>query len=209
MKKTYFVLIACLLFVTYSFSQNDPAAKKVLNEVGAKVKSAKGITARFTLKSITSKGKPNGNRSGTLFMKGDKYLMKLGKTEIICDGADVYNYDGNKTITKSSVGESSSTLSPQKLLSGSYDKDFIYKLVSSKGNIYQIEMKPIDNRKSFQKVNLFIDKRKRMVSKAVILDKSNNITEVMISNINTAAQLKDNTFTFNRSKYPKDVELLD
>lgn len=190
-------------------AQNDPAAKKVLNEVGEKVKSAKGITAKFMLESITSKGKPNGIKAGTLSMKGDKYLLKQGKTVIICDGTNVYNYDGNKTITKSSVEESAATLSPQKLLSGSYDKDFNYKLISSNGSSYQIEMFPKDDRRSFQKVDLFINKLKHLVTKAVILDKSNNKTVVLISSMNTAAKLPDGMFNFNRANYPADAELLD
>jgi outer membrane lipoprotein carrier protein len=205
-------LIACVCLVLVAglaFSQNDPAAKKVLDAVGAKVKAAKGITASCTLSSITSKGKPNGTQQLSLQMKGEKYYLKQAKTEIICDGSNVYRFDGEKTITKSSVEEGNQTLSPQKLLAGAYDKDFTYKLVSSKGNFYEIEMKPIDNRKNFQKVNLFIDKAKNVFSKARILDKSNNITEVKISNLNLSATIADAQFVFNKNKYPKDVEILD
>ncbi|RTL55909.1 MAG: outer membrane lipoprotein carrier protein LolA [Sphingobacteriales bacterium] len=209
MKYLFFVAAFLIGTSTKVKAQNDPAAKKVLNEVGEKVKSAKGITAKFMLESITSKGKPNGIKAGTLSMKGDKYLLKQGKTVIICDGINVYNYDGNKTITKSSVEESAATLSPQKLLSGSYDKDFNYKLISSNGSSYQIEMFPKDDRRSFQKVDLFINKLKRLVTKAVILDKSNNKTVVLISNMNTAAKLPDGMFNFNRANYPADAELLD
>ena len=142
-------------------------------------------------------------------MKGEKYFLKQGKTEIICDGINVYRFDGDKTITKSSVEEGSQTLSPQKLLSGAYDKDFTYKLLPTKGAFYEIEMKPIDSRKNFQKVNLFIDKAKNTFSKARILDKSNNITEVSITNLNLNAVVPDEKLVFNKSKYPKDVEILD
>jgi outer membrane lipoprotein-sorting protein len=142
-------------------------------------------------------------------MKGDKYLLKQGKTVIICDGTNVYNYDGNKTITKSSVEESNATLSPQKLLSGSYDNDFTYKLIPSNGPNYQVEMFPKDERRSFQKVDLFINKVKHLVTKAVILDKSNNKTVVLISNMNTNANFPEGTFTFKRANYPADAELLD
>ena len=142
-------------------------------------------------------------------MRGEKYQLVQGKTVITCDGKSVYNYDGNKTITKSSVEESSQTLSPQKLLAGSYEKDFSYKLLSTPGALNEIEMKPLDNRKNFVKVNLFFDKVKRTLIKARILDKSNNITELKINNINLAAVLADKLFIFNKAGYPKDVELLD
>lgn len=191
------------------FGQNDPAARKVLDAVGTKVKAAKGITATCTLTSISARGKANGTQSASLMMKGERYYLKQGKTEIVCDGVNVYRYDGEKTITKSSVEEGSQTLSPQKLLAGAYDKDFTYHLVSSAGQYYEIEMKPIDTRKNFQKVNLFIDKSKSTFAKARILDKSNNITEVKISNLNLNAKVPDALLTFNKGKYPKDVEVLD
>jgi outer membrane lipoprotein carrier protein len=209
MNKVYACLLSLLVFTGAAFAQNDPAAKKVLDAVGAKVRAAKGITANCTLSSITSKGKANGTQSLSVQMKGEKYLINQGKTEIICDGSNVYRFDGDKTITKSSVEESSQTLSPQKLLAGTYDKDFSYQLLPSKGAFYEIEMKPIDNRKNFQKVNLFIDKSKSTVSKARIVDKSNNVTEFKISNFNLNANVPDSKFVFNKSKYPKDVEILD
>lgn len=209
MKKLFACCLILFIALTAVSAQNDPAAKKVLDAVGAKVKAAKGITANCTLNSFTSKGKPNGSKLIALTMKGEKYFIKQGKTEITCDGVSVYQFDGDKTITKSSVAEGSQTLSPQKLLSGAYDKDFTYKLVSSKGGFYEIEMKPVDYRKNFQKVNLFIDKTSSTFSKARILDKSNNITEVKISNLNLNAAVTDAKFVFNKSKYPKDVEILD
>ncbi|MEO7531464.1 MAG: outer membrane lipoprotein carrier protein LolA [Sediminibacterium sp.] len=208
MNKLYACLFGLFVF-TGAFAQNDAAAKKVLDAVGAKVKGAKGITAKCILTSLTSRGKSNGTQSILLQMKGERYYLTQAKTEIICDGKDVYRFDGEKTITKSSVEESSQTLSPQKLLAGAYDKDFTYKLASSTGAFYEIEMKPIDNRKNFQKVNLFIDKAKSTFSKARILDKSNNITEVKITNLNLGASIPDALFIFNKNKYPKDVEILD
>lgn len=209
MQKLYIVSIFIFGSFLFAKAQNDPAAKKVIDAFGSKVKASKGITATFSLKSFTSKGKSNGIKALSLSMRGDKYLLKQGKTEIICDGKNVYNYDGAKTITKSAVEENSQTLSPQKLLAGSYDKDFSYKLTNSKGNFNEIEMYPLDKRKNFQKVTLFFNKKTSILAKASILDKSNNITELGVSNINLSAKLADALFLFVRSNYPKDAELLD
>ncbi|WP_026763436.1 LolA family protein [Sediminibacterium salmoneum] len=209
MHKLY--IASLLSFCTFFFTQaqNDPNAKKVIDAFGSKVKASKGITASFSLKSFTSKGKANGNKALSLSMRGEKYVLKQGKTEIICDGKNVYNFDGAKTITKSAVEESSQTLSPQKLLAGSYDKDFSYKLVNSNGNFNEIEMVPLDKRKNFQKVTLFFNKKTSLLSKASIVDKSNNITELGVNNINLNAKLADAIFVFTRSNYPKDAEILD
>ena len=203
------------LFITISissyclFAQNDPAAKKVLDEVSANIKTFKAITSIISIKSISSKGVNNGSKSGTISYKNKKYLLKQGKTEVICDGTKVYNFDGNKTITITGADETESLLSPQKLFSNFYDKDFTYKLISSVGTTYQVQLIPTDPRKNFSKVLLFIDKKKNMFTKVTILDKGNNKTEIILSNLNTKATVNDAIFVFNKAKYPADVEILD
>lgn len=209
MLKFYIVTLSILGFSLSSLAQNDPAAKKIIEAFGSKVKASKGIIASFALNSFTSKGRSAGTKLLSLSMHGEKYVLTQAKTEIICDGNNVYNFDGNKTITKSSVEEGNQTLSPQKLLAGSYEKDFSYKLVSTNGLYNEVEMYPLDKRKNFQKVNLFFYKTNSTLAKARILDKSNNITELKVNKINLSATLSDKIFVFNKFKYPKDVEVLD
>ena len=86
--------------------------------------------------------------------------------------AEATSYDGS--FDDSNISESDQTLSPQKLLSGNYDKDFNYSVLSQNSNSATIELIPIDKRKSFQKVTLVIDKLKSALSTATILDKSTN-----------------------------------
>lgn len=209
MKKLYALVLVMVVMVLNVQAQNDPKAKKILDAVSNTVKAYKTISASFSIKSLTSRGVNNGTKTGTIVTKGQKYVLKEGKTEILCDGAKTYNYDGSKTITVSAVEESGQTLTPQKILSGSYDKDFIYRLVGTKGNLHEIEMKPIDTRKNFSKVNIFVDKAKKMIVRAVILDKGNNTVQVSFSNMVPNKNLADNLFAFNPAKYPKDVEILD
>lgn len=207
--KPFILLLSILIINSRVFAQNDPNAKKILDAVGQKVSSFKSISGSFTIKSFTSKGKPNGTKTGSISMKGNKYVLKQGKTEITCDGVNTYSFDGSKTITVGAAEDANKSLTPQKILSGSYDKEFNYKLIGTKGNIHEIELKPIDKRKNFQKVAVFIDKTKSLINKAVILDKSNNTMEFTFNNLNTSSNIADNVFVFNKSKYPKDVEILD
>ncbi len=209
MKKIYTVLSLILITASSINAQNDAAAKKILDGVSSTIKNYKAITANFSLTSISSKGKNNGVKSGLVSLKGQKYVMKLNKVEIVCDGSKIYNYDGNKTVTISSVDDAGATLSPQILLSNFYDKDYTYKLISSVGAFHEIQLLPNDKRKNVQKINIFVDKSKNMITKAKVLDKSNNTTELSISNMNTKAVLNDNLFLFNKAKYPADVEILD
>jgi len=206
--KTFILSVFTFLSLTVS-AQKDAVAKQLLDQVGAKVKASKGILVNITLTSKNNKGKTLGAKQIALQMKGDKYLLKEGKMEILCDGVNIYNFDGVNSISKSSVAESDQTLSPQKLLSGNYDKDFNFKLLSQDNAKATIELYPIDKRKSFQKVTLVINKQQSALSSALILDKSNNMTDVKVGSINYAASLNDKIFLFNRAKYPKNAEIFD
>ncbi len=206
--KTFFLSVLTLLTLSVS-AQKDAVAKQLLDQIGARVKASKGILVNITLTSKNNKGKTLGAKQIALQMKGDKYLLKEGKMEILCDGVNIYNFDGVNSISKSSVAESDQTLSPQKLLSGNYDKDFNFKLLSQDNAKATIELYPIDKRKSFQKVTLVINKQQSALSSALILDKSNNMTDVKVGSINYAASLNDKIFLFNRAKYPKNAEIFD
>ena len=206
--KQLLILAAALSFSNVQ-AQKDPQAKALMDQMGAKVKQAKGILVNIQLISKNNTGKALGTKIINLKMKGDKYLLQQGAMEIVCDGATIYNFDGVSSISKSTVAESDQTLSPQKLLSGNYDKDFNFKLLSQDGAKATIELSPIDKRKNFQKVTLILDKVKSALSSATILDKSNNITDVKVVSINYAASLQDKLFQFNRAKYPKNVEIFD
>lgn len=208
MKKLYSLILAVLAIATVSYGQ-DANAKKILDGVSTKVKGLKGITANFSIQSTTSKGKSNGTKSGNISIKGQKYFLKQGKTEIISDGKTVWNYDGSKTVTVSSADDNTNTLSPQNLLSNFYDKDFTYKLVSSAGSYHEIEMTPTDKRKNFEKVTVYVDKSQNLITKATIVDKAKNTIKFSLSNLKTNVTLSDNTFTFNKAKYPKDIEIID
>jgi outer membrane lipoprotein-sorting protein len=202
------ILLAFLTSFTLN-AQKDASAKAILDQIGAKVKNSKGILVSIQMVSKNSQGKAMGTKQISLKMKGDKYYLKQGLMEILCDGLIIYNFDGLNSISKSSVSESDQTLSPQKLLAGNYDKDFNYNLLGQTSSNATIELVPLDKRKSFQKVTLVIDKLKSALSSASILDKSNNSTLVKVLSINYNAVLADNLFLFNRAKYPKNVEIFD
>jgi outer membrane lipoprotein-sorting protein len=209
MKKIYYLLTALLVISSSIFAQNDPNAKKVLDGVSAKLKTFKGITANFSYVSKSRAGKTNNNAIGKISIKGNKYYLQQGKTEIFSNGAKTWNYNGDQEVTITPVEADSKALTPQRLLTNFYDQDFTYKLVSSAGAFHQIDMTPTDKRKNFQKVTVFVDKAKMMVTRATILDKSSNTISFDLRNINTNATIPDATFVFNKNKYKKNIEVIE
>ena len=210
MMKKLNLLIAALIFIaSLAQAQTDEKAKKILDAVSEKLKEYNGVNANFTLVTKSRSGKINNNSAGKISIKGNKYYIKQGAAEIFNDGTKTWNYNGNNEVTVSLTEDADNALSPQMLLTNFYDKDFTYKLVSTAGKYNEIQMVPVDKRKNFQKINLFVDKAKMMVTKAIILDKSSNTTVLNLTNINTAANIPDNTFVFDKKKYKKNIEVIE
>ncbi len=130
-------------------AQNDPNAKKILDAVSAKLKTYKGITAVFSLTSKGRSGKINNSVKGSVAIKGNKYYIKQGGTEIFSDGSKTWNYNGNDEVTVTTVDADAQTMTPQKLLTNFYDKDFTYKLISTKGAFNEIQWYPMISGKIF------------------------------------------------------------
>ena len=209
MNKIYFLLIALSLITNAAKAQNDPAVKEILDTVTTKLKTYKGINAGFTLVSKSRSGKINNSVNGKISIKGNKYYIKEGDTEIFSDGNKTWNYNGNDEVTVTAADADDEALTPQKILTGFSDKDFTYKLVSSTGNFNEIQLVPIDKRKNFKKVNLFVDKSRMIITKAKVVDKSSNTIDFKLNNINTNADIADNTFVFNQKKYNKNIEVIE
>lgn len=202
MKKIYLLLLV-ISFGGVVNAQNDPNAKKVLDEVSAKIKTFKGITANFSYTTKDRNKAVKGSAKGIINIKGQKYYLKQGITEIFCNGTKVWNYNGEDEVTVADVdNEDNKMLTPQKLLSNFYDKDFTYKLVSSAGTSHEILMYPTDKRKNFKQVTVYVDKTKKMILKAQVIDKSDNIIEFSLTNVNTNATLADSKFVFDAAKHP-------
>ena len=209
-------LLVCVLSVkaqTKEIIKNDPGAKRILDAVSTKFKTFKSVQSSFSLKVENNSGKSLGAKVGTVFMKGLKYRISLTGQEIFCDGSIVSTFDKSTnelTITK--IDPSANTITPQKMFTNFYDKDFLYKLndnVKVGGKIVQqIELTPIDKSKPFFKVLLNVDKKSQTISSTKIFEKTGNIYMYDISNMNTTSMVSDAQFLFDAKKYP-GVEVVD
>lgn len=208
-------LLAGLIFsVLIGFAQgNDPAAKKVLDAVSKKFQSFKAVQSTFTLQVEDAKGKVQGVKKGTVYMKGSKYRVSITGQEIFSDGTNVWTYDkGANEVTITQLDASGSGITPQKLFTSFYDKDFLYKLNGEKkvGNrtLQEIEMTPVDKTKAFHKVYLLVDKKNQTIYSTRVLEKNGNRYSYTVNTLNGKAAVSDDLFVFNKNKYP-GVEEVD
>lgn len=208
MKKIYIAFV-CFLFTMKTFSQNDVSAKQILNAVTAKMKNSSGIKTTFTITTKNRFGKISSTTNGKLYMKGKKYYIQQGDSEIFNDGTKNWNYNGDNEVTVSEAADNEQSFQPQKLLSGNFDEDFICKMVSSAGNYHQIQLTPKDKRKNFAQINLYVDKVKFVVAKAKVLDKSKTEFNIVFTQMTSKGEIPDSRFVFDKSKYNKPIEVIE
>lgn len=199
--------------VAVAQQKNDPEAKKLLDAVSAKFKTFTTVQAGFSYKVENASGKALSTKTGTILMKGTRYKVTFGTQEIFCDGKTVWNYDkSSNEVTISNLDASGGMITPQKLFTNFYDKDFLYKLNEEKKvagkTVQEIEMTPTDKNKAFHKVYVQIDKAAKTIYSTKVMENGGNRYTYTVSSMKTNVALADNSFVFNKSKYP-GVEEVD
>jgi outer membrane lipoprotein carrier protein len=215
MKKliTFFTFTAVVLGNVLAQNGSDPEAKKILDAVSAKFKTFKTVQAKFTLKVENASGQAISSKTGTIYMKGSKYRISVTGQEIFCDGSNVSTYEkAAKELTITKIDPSANTITPQKLFTNFYDKDFLYKLNGEKkvGNktIQEIELTPVDKTKPFFKVLLYVDKASNTITSSKLFEKSGNRFTYTLGNMATNGAISDAQFVFDEKQYP-GTEIID
>jgi outer membrane lipoprotein carrier protein len=216
MKKIYFLLA----FTTTLFAagaqtsiKNDPDAKNILDKVSAKFKTYKSPQAAFTYQIENAQGKVLSTKKGTVSMRGSKYHVTMSGLEIFSDGKTSWSYDKSANeVTVNGVEGSGNNMTPQKLFTNFYDKDFLYKLNGEKKiggkKVQEIEMTPIDKTRPFHKVYVYVDKGANTIYSTKFLEKSGNRYSYTINSLKPNATISDADFAFDKKKYP-GVEVVD
>jgi outer membrane lipoprotein carrier protein len=213
MKKALLALFLVVLQSSFLFAQtktasrNDPEAKKILDAVSAKFKSFASVQAAFTYKVENAAGKVLSSKTGTITMKGTKYRLNFSGQEIICNGTTVWNVDrAANEVTISTLDASSGMITPQKLFSNFYDKDFLYVLNGDKKVgaklVQEIQLTPVDKSKNFHTVFLQIDKSAKTMYSTRVLENAGNRYSYTVNSMKTNVPAAEALFAFDKTKYP-------
>lgn len=217
---TKLLLIGFFTFcVSTSFSQDnklgvsDPDAKVILDKVSAKFKTYKTVTADFTLSITNASGKVEGTKKGTIYMKGPKYRVNIPGQEIYSDGDNIWTFDKSANeVQLTKFDPSSNTITPQKLFTNFYDKDFLYKLngTSKQGNktVQEIELTPVDKTKTFYKVLVYVDKATNNIVSSKVFEKNGDRFIYIVNSMKTNTTIPETMFSFDAKKHP-NVEVVD
>jgi outer membrane lipoprotein-sorting protein len=198
---------------TSNSGKNDADAKAILDKVSSKFKSYKTVQANFTLSVTDANGKELGTKKGIVYIKGSKYRVSISGQEIYSDGNNIWTYDKSANeVQVTKFDPSTNTITPQKMFTNFYDKDFLYKLNGETKNgskiIQEIELTPIDKTKTFFKVLVGIDKVSKNIVSTKLFEKNGNRYIYTVTGLKTNSDLPESLFAFNSSAYP-NVEVVD
>ena len=146
-------------------------------------------------------------------MKGTKYRVSFSGQEIFCNGTTIWNYDkAANEVTISKLDASSGMVTPQKLFTNFYDKDFRYMFNGEKKEngktVQEIEMTPLDKSKPFHKVYVLVNKAAKTIYSTKVLENAGNRYSYTVSSMKTNMAMADAQFAFDKAKYP-GVEEVD
>lgn len=210
MKKILSLLAIGVFALNSGAIAQDAKAQTVLSAVTKKMSGMKSAKASFTL-TMTTNGRGTAKK-GTFLMKGDKYMVTVDKQQIYCDGHTVWTYNSDaKEVQISTYDPNEQTISPSKLFTNFYDKEYTYKYTGTRKvsgkDCDVIELTPIAKNKSFTKVELCIDKNSTIAAGTIFQKNGQRVTYV-VSGLTPNATVTDASFVFNTKAHP-GVEVVD
>ncbi len=193
-------------------AQTDTKAKNILEAVSKKINGLKSMKASFALHLMSANGKTQQTKKGSFYMKGAKYRVDLGDQEIICDNKTVWTYvKAAREVQVSNYNPEEQTISPAKLFTNFYDKEYHYKYLGTKKfngkAVEMIELLPASNNRQFSRVELAVDQSNTIVG-GNVYEKNGNQYRYEVSGFSPNAAVSDAMFTFDTQKYP-GVEVVD
>lgn len=209
------MMIAALLLASVSVAQNDAKAKQILDEVSAKTKTFKSMSADFVFSMVNEEMDINEHNEGSIKVKGQKYAVKLPDlgVEVFSDGTTIWNYmeDGNQ-VTISNVDDASSELMDPSSIFSIYERGFRSKYVGETQEngktVYRIDLFPDSDEYDVTKIEVSIDKASMMLNSATLHATDENLYTIEVKKMDTDKDFPDADFVFDESKYD-DVEVID
>lgn len=200
-----FIMIVFVSF--FANGQDAQKAKKLLDEVSAKVKSYESVSIefRYTVKNL--KENISQDSRGNVTISGEKYISDfLGTTEMF-DGKKKYTIipEDEEITIETYDPKKENAFSPSKMLTF-YTKGYKYEwdnlLLLSGKKVQFVKLKPTDPKSEIKEILLGIDNVTKNIYKLIQISKDGTRSELSIISFKTNQALSENHFIFAESKYP-------
>lgn len=180
----------------------DPKAKKVLEDLSKKMKGYSSFMIEYT-RTLKSKD-VNETQKGTAYAKGDKYKLDEGDKVIFSDGKTTWTIlPKEKEIYINPIDEKDKeeSINPGQLFN-MWEKDFKYRHVKEENGLHEIHLFPMNPKKSkFHTIIMKIDTNKQELISVIIKGKEADEFTFKLNKF-TPNTVNDGDVKFEKSKYP-------
>jgi outer membrane lipoprotein-sorting protein len=186
---------------TPAIQDQDPKAKKVLEELSKKMKSYNSFVIEYT-RSLKSKD-VNETQKGTAYVKGDKYKLDEGDKVIYSDTKNTWTIlPKEKEVYVNPIDEKDKeeSVNPTQLFN-MWEKDFKYRHVKEENGVHEIHLFPMNPKKSkFHTIIMKIDANKQELSSVIIKRKEADEFTFKLNKL-TPNAVSDADVKFEKAKY--------
>lgn len=212
MNKCIFSVVIALLTLPV-FAQSQSQAKVVLDKVAANFRQAGGIQADFRAQSF-SDGTFQGESSGTLALKGEKFMLKTPEAVTWFDGTTQWSYlSGSDEVNISTpTQEELQAINPYTLLY-MYQKGYSYKLGSVKNfkgrPVTEVILTATSPKQELGSIVLYVTPDTYQPLFIRLQQRhAKERSEITITGYKTGVNYPDSVFVFDPKQYP-DAEIID
>ncbi|RXG30701.1 Outer membrane lipoprotein-sorting protein [Leeuwenhoekiella marinoflava DSM 3653] len=198
------MLIACTGASTL-FAQ-DAKAKKLLDEVSAKVKTYDNMYIDFKYGLSNDAAGINQETRGDVTLYGDKYKLNLMGTTQMYDGKKLYTIipeDEEITISTQDPGDDDA-ITPSKMLTF-FNEGYTYKWDIEQNvngrKIQYVKLTPMDSNSELKSALLGIDAQTKHIYRLIMTQNNGSKITITVNSFKTDKPLPDNMFVFDENKY--------
>jgi len=213
--KKILATILILFINTQIFAQKDSIASNILKKVTTTTKSYNTIKLKFLYIIDNKIEKTQDTSKGIIYIKGNNFKLFFMKNEVFSDGKTIWTHQvrANEITISELEEEDENSLNPTKMLT-MYEKGFKYRFrgefKSKTGNFYQIDLYPKNiKNKAYSIIKLKIDKDKNRLTSLKMIGKDRIDYIIEVTQFKPNIKITDKMFTFDKTKYPKNIEIND
>lgn len=213
MKKYIFGVLIALLSLPVIAQQQQSQAKAVLDKTAEAFRKAGGVKADFIVKAVTN-GLAEGGESGTIQLKGEKFVLKTSDMVTWFDGKTQWSYvaKNDEVNVSNPTQEELQQINPYTFLY-IYQKGFSYKLGTAKvfrgKAVWKVILTAKDRKPELERITLYVTKDTYEPLYILLQQRGQQTrSEITVTNYLTRQHYADNVFVFNRKQYPS-AEIID
>ena len=208
MKK--YILLTISIFYSFSYSQVDLDAQKLLNKVSENIKNYDNIYINYTYTLNNLEEDINYTNRGSFVTENDNWRFEMLGITRIFDGDKLYTIspDDEEVTVSSQNPEDETTITPNKMLYF-YEEGYYFEMgnvkyigtTNFKKKIQYVKLIPMDSDADIKYIDLGIDTEFNQIYEVVETGKNETTTTISIIDFEFNVSLNEKLFVFDSAKY--------